>query len=280
MKFAALFGSEVRRLCARRALRGSIALGLAIVAIVVVVNAINSTGTGFDAHTMRLSKLWLERPGGVHGDMALAMSIFVFILVVGLAATAIGGEYRAGTVGTLLTWEPRRIRVALARVSAVVLVTVAMYLLVIGVFVGGWYVGASWRGSTAGLGPDFWSNLAAVIARCALGAGLLATITSGLVLITRTTVGGLIAWIGYLIAIEGVLAGRNRSLEPSLFLTNFSAFLTGEDVAFSGRETFGPGGRVVQSYVAQPGTGLIRCVVIAVVLAGLGTLAFRRRDVA
>ncbi len=280
MTFAALLGSEVRRLGSRRVVWWGTAGALALVVLVVVLNTINSTGTGVGEHTMRLSKLWLEHPGGVAENTLLAMSVFVFIIVVGIAATAVGGDYRAGTFGTLLLWEPRRVRVAVARLVALTIVTVVVYLVVTGVLVGGWYAGSALRGSTSGLGPDFWTDLAAVVGRCTVGAVVLTLITAGLAFITRSTVGALMVWIGYLIAVEGILAARVRSLDASLLLRNLSAFLTGYRLEITGPQTVGPTGRFTgERYLVLPGPALLRMVVIALIVAGLGVGLFWRRDV-
>ena len=66
------------------------------------------------------------------------MSVYLFIIAVGIGATAVGGDYRAGTVGTPLTWEPRRLRVAGARLLATAVVAITVYLVVVGVLIGGW----------------------------------------------------------------------------------------------------------------------------------------------
>jgi hypothetical protein len=95
MSFAAIYGSELSRLVARRAVRVALAVALGITVLVVAVAMIRSTGTGPLDHTMRLRTLWLEDRAGTRETTVLAMSVYVFVLIVGLAATAIGGDYRA-----------------------------------------------------------------------------------------------------------------------------------------------------------------------------------------
>lgn len=276
MTFTALLSSELRRLLARRVVRWGLVVALIVVALVCSVATIRSSET---RGLMKLSALWLDRArsDGSSGDLVLQMSIYVFILVVGLAATAVGGDYRAGTMGTILTWEPRRVRVAAARVVAVAVVAVGLYLVVIGALVGGWSLGAAARGSTAGLGPDFWVNLAAIISRGAIAAALVASLTAGLALVTRSTVGAVITWFGYLIGVEAVLGQRFRSLQPSLFVANLGAFLQDADIELPGGSQRVDGTSI--RLFAQPGAGLVRVLAIGALLAGLGVLAFRRRDV-
>jgi ABC-2 type transport system permease protein len=278
--FPALLASEVRRLASRRVVRLGFAIALGIVVVVLVVTAARSTGTGPTDHTLYLRRLWLERSGRVVDNTVLATSVYLFILVVGIAATAVGADYRAGTMGTLLTWEPRRVRVAVARLLAIAIVSVALYLVVTGVFIAGWALGAELRGSTAGLGPDFWTDLAAVVGRSAVGVVVLALLTAGLAFVTRSTVGAVIVWFGYLIGVEAVLAQRVQELQPGILIANLAAFLQGEDVMTSRVESVGPTGIFrVERLLAQPGPGLVRALLITIVVATLGVLAFRRRDV-
>jgi hypothetical protein len=141
------------------------------------------------------------------------------------------------------------------------------------VLVGGWYLGAATRGSTAGVGPDFWTDLAGVVARCVIVAAALSVVTAGVVLLTRSTVGGILAWFGYAIAVEGVLAARITGLREKLLFVNLAAFLQGHAIRFNPVD---PGLRRI---VIDPGGGLILMAVVTVVVAGAGVLLFRRRDV-
>lgn len=275
MRFGALLGSEVRRLAARRAVRWCLGVALLIVIALVVVNAVRSTGTGFGDHTMYLRQIWLEGRDGVRETALLSIGVYLMIVGVAIAATAIGADYRAGTVGTLLTWEPRRVRVVTARLLAIGVVTVGTYVIVIGVFVGGWTLGAAVRGSTAGLGPDFWTNIGGIAGRSMVAVLVLAGITAGLALLTRGAVGALIIWFGYLVGIEGILAGRVPRLRSWLLIENLGPFLEGRTL----RTHFQGAGSTVE-LVVHPGPGLVRVLVITAIVVLAGILAFARRDVA
>ena len=52
----------------------------------------------------------------------------VVLLGVLLGATLAGADWTAGTMGTLLTWEPRRVRVHLVRVLVTVVVVLVFTL--------------------------------------------------------------------------------------------------------------------------------------------------------
>jgi ABC-2 type transport system permease protein len=271
VSFGALLGSELARLRARRAVHAVFGAAVVLTAIVVVVAAIRSTGTGPADHTMRLRTLWLEGRDAVSETTVLSVAVYLMLFGAALAATAVGGDYRAGTVGTPLTWEPRRVRLVVARLAAIAVVVAALYVVVMGVLVGGWWLGSTLRGTVAV--PDrFWGDLVAVIARCGTGTVGIALVTAGIVLVTRSTVGGIIVWFGYLVGVEGVLANNISGLRGHLLVANLGAFLTAQ----SERYTDGPSGGVVR---VGPSDGILLLVLVVVVAVGLGGAAFARRDV-
>jgi ABC-2 type transport system permease protein len=272
VSFAALFASELARLRARRAVRIALLIAVGLTLTVVVIMAIRSTGTGPTDHTMRLRALWTVADGRSQDTALLSVAVYLFVVAAGLAATAIGGDYRAGTVGTPLTWEPRRVRLVSARLLAIVVVTGALYLLVTGVLVGSWWLGAATRGSTA-VPAGFWTDVVLLSARCLAATIGFALVTAGVVLLTRSTVGGIIVWVGYLVAIEGVLANQLRGLRPHLVIVNLGAFLEGVP------ERVSDGGGSGAVVVVHPSDGLVTLVAVVVVVVALGVAAFARRDV-
>jgi hypothetical protein len=119
----------------------------------------------------------------------------------------------------------------------------------------------------------FWSDLLSLVVRCVVTTVGFALVTAGLVLVTRSTVGGILLWVGYLVGIEGVLAARISGLREHLVLPNLAAFLDGHAVRVADG---GGGGGVV---VIGPSDGLVLLVGVVAVVVALGVVAFRRRDV-
>jgi hypothetical protein len=74
-------------------------------------------------HVAILANWWV--PGSADGMLLLALFFLVVGALVG-GATVAGAEWRAGTVTALLTWEPRRVRVHLARVVACTMLAAAI----------------------------------------------------------------------------------------------------------------------------------------------------------
>jgi ABC-2 type transport system permease protein len=220
---------------------------------------------------MRLRTLWLEGRSNTQETTVLSVAVYLMLLAAGIAATAVGGDYRAGTVGTPLTWEPRRVRLLAARLLAIALVVLVVYVVVMGVLVGGWWVGATTRGSTA-VPARFWGDLTAVLARCAAAVVGIALVTAGIVLVTRGTVGGIIVWFGYLVGIEGVLGNNVSGLRGHLLVVNLAAFLEAQTERFTDQSS----GDLVR---VAPSDGIVLLVAVVVVVVALGVAAFARRDV-
>src|SRR5439155_11533186 len=113
---------EMRRALHRRVVRVLIVLALlACTAAGIIVFADSAGKTvgelqfGDDLHPALMRNWWIAGTG----DGALMISLF-FLLLGGLfgGASVTGAEWRSGTVTTVLTWEPRRVRFHLSRTAA------------------------------------------------------------------------------------------------------------------------------------------------------------------
>jgi ABC-2 type transport system permease protein len=200
---------------------------------------------------------------------------FVILLGVLLGASLGGADWTSNTMQTLLTWEPRRIRVFLVRalVIAVCVFVIAVFLQV--VFVGIGALVASTRGSTAFLPGGFWKLVASTIGRVSLMATGLALIGYAVAMVGRSTVASLGAVFGYLILFEGVIAGFRPTIQGNLLVRAASVVITRQPIIdevhtadFSRPVVLMNESRawlVVGAYL--------------VVIGALGLAIFRRRDV-
>jgi ABC-type transport system involved in multi-copper enzyme maturation permease subunit len=195
------------------------------------------------------------------------ISVLTYIMVIVLGATAIGAEYRAGTVTTILTWEPRRIRLLVARLLAAALVAMLMFVVVQLVFVGGWVLGAKANGVTAGAGGDFWRALALVLARGTLLAGALAVLSGAFATLGRNTGAALGIWFGYLIAFEAILSANVKATTPWMLTLSAGALYGWESTSLNGHRVTAVG-------------GTLHLVLYLVLVGGAALVVFRRRDVA
>lgn len=149
-------------------------------------------------------------------------------------ASAIGAEWQSRTVTTLLTWEPRRIRMLLGKAIAVVLgIVVGIILITIGIMAA-FLPAAGAHGSMAGLDAIWWGDLVSAIARVAgiaAGAGLF-----GMVIATigRNTAAAFGVGFVYLAVVESLIRGFRPQWRPWLIGDNAGIVLVGDDVGLFG----------------------------------------------
>jgi ABC-type transport system involved in multi-copper enzyme maturation permease subunit len=267
-----LLRSEVRRLTGRRLFFWLLLVSLFFVALIVVINALQSDKNALNQNQlMHLTDLWLserqgERLGRTSQSLIATISVLTYLLVVLLGASAVGAEYRAGTVTTILTWEPRRTRLLLARLGAAAIVGMVLFVIVHALFIGGWVLAASLNGSTAGATSDFWRALLFVVLRGTLLAGVIAAISGALATLGRNTAAAMGVWFGYLIVIEAILRVRVKDLIPWMLTSVGGAFYSWDRVAANGRSV-------------SAGTGTLRLVLYVVLIGGGALAVFHRRDV-
>jgi ABC-type transport system involved in multi-copper enzyme maturation permease subunit len=182
-----------------------------------------------------------------------------------IGASAIGAEWHAGTVTTLLTWEPRRVRVLLAKVaaafaitmvlSAALLVLVAVVLAPAGLF----------RGTMTGVDGAWARWLAGVVARAAAVSGLSAVFGFTLAAIGRNTAAALGIGFLYLAVIEGIIRGVKPGWMHWLVGDNTAVIITNRPAEVNIGRTTLEAAVLLAAYAA------------ALVAAALGT--FRQRDI-
>jgi ABC-type transport system involved in multi-copper enzyme maturation permease subunit len=207
----------------------------------------------------------------------------VALLGVLLAASLGGADWTNNTMTTLLTWEPRRVRVFLTRalVVAVTIGVITVFLQV--VFCAVYALVAATRGSTLFLPTHFWTDLATTIGRVsamAIAVGLVAYV---LAMIGRSTVASLGIVFGYLVLFEGVIAGFRPTIQGSLLVRAASVIVSQQPIydptarlVSDGSGSFGVSALPVLMDVQR---ALIVVAVYLVVLGAISLAQFQRRDV-
>jgi len=162
-----------------------------------------------------------ELPQILEGTASLTIIIG---LVLGASAMAV--SWQTGTISTILTWEPRRIRwysartvIALAGVLVVVLAIIAFLSVCLAV--------AAWlRGSTEGVDAAWWRDVAATSLRIGVAAAIAAALGTGLAAVGQRTAAALGAVFVYAAVLEGIV----RALRPTWTLwllgDNFVTFVS------------------------------------------------------
>jgi ABC-2 type transport system permease protein len=98
-------------------------------------------------------------------EFGLAVAVICAIAAFLLGASAAGAEWAAGTMQALLFWEPRRVRVVLAKVLGLVTLVAALVVAAQAVLTGAALLAGSLRGTTAGLTGDFWISQLLLVTR-------------------------------------------------------------------------------------------------------------------
>jgi ABC-type transport system involved in multi-copper enzyme maturation permease subunit len=244
-----LLASELRRFRSRRLVKALVALELlAIVATGVIV-----------VLTQEYDLVGLP-------DVLMGTSLVLVSVAWILGASAIGADWHAGHVTTILTWEPRRARVMLAKIAAS-LTSVFVVSLVIQALLGAALaVAAAGAGSTAGADATWLAESAGVALRVALLSTIFAGFGFGLASAGRNTAVALGVGFGYLVIVENLVRGLRPQWTPWLLTENAGLFIVDSPIDFPllARSTVGAG-----LYLAAVGAVLL--------LAASGL--FRTRDV-
>jgi hypothetical protein len=254
---------ELRRALSRRLVHALIGLALGLTAIAGVITFIQTGKPTADA-PIALVELW-----PTSGEDAI-LGVTAFFLAVGAlfaGASVAGAEWRTGSMATLLTWEPRRVRVIVARLTAVLLAASVIGLVLQVVFTLALLPALLAHGSTAGADAAWLRGLVAGVARGAALTGLAAALGASIAMIGRNTAVALGAAFVYLNVLEGVLRAWKPWLGRGLISENAVIFLTdgrGADLPFT-RSTM---------------TASFTIVAYVVAVAAVATVLFRRRDVA
>jgi ABC-2 type transport system permease protein len=185
----------------------------------------------------------------------------------GLGASLVGAEFASRSMTTLLTWEPRRGRVFVAKaltamLASAVLALAALVLLALAMWPALAFHGAPLGGDD----PTLWS-LAGTIGRGVALATISAGIGFAIATIGRNTAAALGAGFAYVIVLENIVGTSLEGWRRWLLLGNVIVFVSGQS---DGSDV--PGRSVA-------GAGVFLAVVAVGSLAIAGG-AFRRRDLA
>lgn len=175
-------------------------------------------------------------------DVLRGTTVPLIIAAFLLAASLIGAEWRAGTVTTALTWEPKRVRLLLTKAAAAVTVGVGLFLAVqilLSLFLS---PAAVFRGTTAGADADFYRSLAGILARGSLMVAVAAAAGFSIGATGRNTAAALGIGFAYLAIVEGMLAGPIPRLRRWLVVGNSIVWVSGEEAFdIAGRSVAGAG---------------------------------------
>jgi ABC-2 type transport system permease protein len=202
-------------------------------------------------------------------DTLRGTSFILLVLGLVIGASAVGADWQAGSMATLLVWEPRRLRVLAVRAIVVGVAVFVLALLLQGALAGLLALVANTRGSTAGTGGDFTRTVVGVIGRIAVMTAILALIAVAISMIGRTTAASLGVVFVYLALVESLLHVLIPRITPWLLSVNTAVFVDGraQDV-----------GDNAPVHVT-PGHASVVVVAYALILLVAAGAFFRARDV-
>ena len=262
---------EMRRALHRRVVRVMILLALVACVFAGVIAFTSSTGNSLaqlhvrnEPHPAVLTDWWVaSRSDGA----VLIASFFLLLGAVFTGAAVAGSEWRAGTITTVLTWEPRRIRLNLARTAACGIIAFAVAIGIQIFFLACFLPAVLVNGTTAGADTDWWVSLAAVIARTGLLTALAAMLAVALATLGRNTAFALGAVFAWMAVVENLIRGLRPGLAPYLWGENLGTVIPWQQMK---------GVEFSRSPVLALGT----IALYTTVFIGLATVTFHRRDIA
>lgn len=196
-------------------------------------------------------------------DVVEGATVFLIILGLALGASFIGAEWGAGTLATTLTWEPRRVRLFVAKAVAAflfVFMSAALLEVALGLAL---VPAAAFRGTTAGTDAEWLRETIGVILRGSLIASILAVCGMAIASVARNTTTALVIGFVYLAVLEQLLRAWKPGWARWLLSDNAGLFVTGQSFMLAHSRT--------RAFVTLAG--------YAVALVAAGALLFRQRDV-
>ena len=185
------------------------------------------------------------------------------LLGLGLGASGIGAEWHHRTMTTLLTWEARRMRVAVAKLAAsagVVFVGVIVFEALLGAAL---VPAAVFRGTTSGATVSWLAGVIGVVVRGAALGAMAAVIGGTIALVARNSALALGISFAWFAVVENMIRGLRPRWQPWLIGDNAESFIAPS--ISTPRSALG-GGLVLGFYVSAAALVAIRI--------------FRARDVA
>ncbi len=276
----AVFTAEGQRLLSRRMTR-LFPLGLAAAMIVGVIIAMLTVG---DEGVHFVDDIASGVYGGIPGDNSTQvlgpLGFLVPIMAFVIGASFFGADQKTGMIEQLLTWEPRRSRLLLGRITsgaaAIFVVAAALSAFVVMML----YILSRATGSTDGA-FDIWPTVLGAIVRSGLTGAIFFALGFGLTVLVNSSVASIVGFLIYVFVIETALV---QPLLPKwsvwLPMTNADAFVSRNGVGQGG---FFEGVEILNNQLPNFHHGWIAAGLLlaawAAVACGAAVMVFNRRDI-
>jgi ABC-type transport system involved in multi-copper enzyme maturation permease subunit len=193
----------------------------------------------------------------------ISFILIVFGLVIG--ASSVGADWQAGSMATLLAWEPRRTRVFVARVLVVVLTVFVVAVALQGLLAGLFLLVADLRKTTE-LAPGVGRASEGAILRVGAMASIGSVLGMSIAMLGRSSTAALGAVFVYLAVVENLLRGLYPAITKWTFAVNAVVFVDGKPA-------------ILFNQVLTFGRALLTLGVYLALVFAAGLTSFRVRDV-
>lgn len=218
-----------------------------------------------------------ELPGILEGT-----SLIVVLLGVLVGASLGGADWSAGSMTTLLTWESRRARVLVTRALVAAIVAFVITLFLQSMFAVAWAAGTAAKG-VADTPSGFLGETLGAITRVSAVTALFGVVAFALANMGRSTAAAVGILLGYLVIIEGFLAGLWLGLLPWLLVRAATAVVSQVPLIDpTASASFGPDGRLIEvggrGILLSVGGAWLLIVGYAIALLAAAVALVRARD--
>jgi ABC-2 type transport system permease protein len=191
----------------------------------------------------------------------------LIILLFVIGASFFGADWHAGTVSSLLVWEPRRIRVFVAKAVALALFAFVAAMVIQALLGAALAPAAIFRGTTEGADAAWFRSVVGLGLRGSVVAMLAALIGFSVASLGRNTAAALGAGFVYLAVLEPILRSVRPKWQPWFLYDNVATFIQGHAADFT--------------LYSRSTTGAAAVIVFySLALAAISAVAFQRRDIA
>lgn len=227
---------------------------------------------------------WLWEPSFVEVGRSILIGLVTGVLLVVLliSVTFVSAEFSTGAISNWLTFEPRRARVFLAKIGAVVVGVAPVVAVGYAVALAATWAPFAYYGTVGQMSAEGWAEYAAMGGRVVLAGVLVAIGGAALAFLLRHLAAAIAVPVGWLVIVETLLPVASPGLQRWTLGNNLRALMEGGATYHLEVCTADETGRRMCEYTEQmisTWQGGIVLGSVALVITVLALLVFRRRDV-